>query len=627
LNARRTASTPEKRAPLPVAGRSPTNPPDNATRGRAYALKALASEAAELAQTATNRNHRCNVAALKLGKYVGTGWLDRGEVEAALHDAMATNSSLGNHPHGDDEVRATVASGLSAGIAEGTAHPPELPDRPAPGKPTKHRARPTPASSDEGNASRERKPPSGAAESLIGLADGCELFHDATRQAFVTFSDNGTRKNAPVDGCEFRDWLQHRYYRAYEAAAKPDQLDAAISTLTARAKYDGKECATFQRVAPLGGGIVIDMGDPLWRAVVVTKDGWTVVDVAPVKFIRSGNTGAFAEPDSNGTLAELADHVNLDPHNLRLAAVWILAAYMTNGPYPGALVLGNHGSGKSSVCDVLRDLTDPHASDTARESRPRSIEDAWLMTTMTRVILLDNLSGMTDELSDCLCTISTGGSFTRRKLYSNGDTSSIKAKATWILNSIEDIATRSDLLSRAILLDVKPFAPGAQRPEREVKAAYSAARGRLFGGILNALASCLSNLDRVKLPLNTRMSDALGWAMAGEGATGLDGFYDAFMTMQTDASNLALELCPIYEPLLELVRRGDWEGTSVQLLTELGTLAGEGTRRPDWPRTPKRLHGLIKRIAPNLNREGIYYGQIEKTPRRIYALRRCDVPK
>ena len=47
----------------------------------------------------------------------------------------------------------------------------------------------------------------------------------------------------------------------------------------------------------------------------------------------------------------------------------------------------------------------------------------------------------------------------------------------------------------------------------------------------------------------------------------------------------------------------EWEGTYLQLLTELGRL-GE-IDRSNWPKSPRHLSSQIKRIAPGLRRVGI----------------------
>jgi hypothetical protein len=97
-------------------------PPQPGGEYAGYAQKALVDELAALARTPEgNRNARLNQAAYALGQLVGAGVLDRGSVEAAL---SGTASAIGL---GEAESRATIQSGIEAGMKE----PRQLPEKTA----------------------------------------------------------------------------------------------------------------------------------------------------------------------------------------------------------------------------------------------------------------------------------------------------------------------------------------------------------------------------------------------------------------------------------------------------------------------------------------------------------------
>ncbi|MFI5329941.1 MAG: DUF927 domain-containing protein, partial [Desulfobaccales bacterium] len=88
----------------------------------AYAQKALADELAKLARTPEGRrNTQLNESAFSLGQLIGAGALGRGEVEAGLSGRAA---AIGL---GETEARATIRSGIEAGLKE----PRELPEKAA----------------------------------------------------------------------------------------------------------------------------------------------------------------------------------------------------------------------------------------------------------------------------------------------------------------------------------------------------------------------------------------------------------------------------------------------------------------------------------------------------------------
>ena len=99
-----------KQAPPPTAGR-----PLGGERHHAYAARALAGNAAELASAKSDRNNTLNAVAYRLGRMVASGWIESGEVEAALTAACDANGLVKDD--GPRSVRASLASGLTAGIA------------------------------------------------------------------------------------------------------------------------------------------------------------------------------------------------------------------------------------------------------------------------------------------------------------------------------------------------------------------------------------------------------------------------------------------------------------------------------------------------------------------------------
>jgi hypothetical protein len=113
-------------APLPTheTNIAPFAPPG---REQAYAEAALRNQANDLAATLpeSGRNIELNNAALKMGHQIAAGRIDRGIVEQALYNASMANGLVKDT--GPSAVRATIASGLNAGVKEPS---PPLQDRP-----------------------------------------------------------------------------------------------------------------------------------------------------------------------------------------------------------------------------------------------------------------------------------------------------------------------------------------------------------------------------------------------------------------------------------------------------------------------------------------------------------------
>jgi hypothetical protein len=99
---------------------------------------------------------------------------------------------------------------------------------------------------------------------------------------------------------------------------------------------------------------------------------------------------------------------------------------------------------------VARRLIDPNGA--PLRSEPREIRDIMIAATNGWIVAYDNLSRLPDWLSDALCRLSTGGGFSTRELCSDTDEVLFEAQRPVALNGIEELATRADLLDRAVLV-------------------------------------------------------------------------------------------------------------------------------------------------------------------------------
>ena len=96
---------------------------------------------------------------------------------------------------------------------------------------------------------------------------------------------------------------------------------------------------------------------------------------------------------------------------------------------------------------MARALVDPNTA--SLRSEPREPRDLMIAANNGWVIALDNLSGIQAWQSDCLCRLSTGGGFSTRTLYENDEETIFDATRPAIINGIDDVATRADLLDRS----------------------------------------------------------------------------------------------------------------------------------------------------------------------------------
>jgi hypothetical protein len=468
-------------------------------------------------------------------------------------------------------------------------------------------------SAGTGGAKEEGAGKQSQATLLVALAQDAELFHTPgghDSDGYATLAVNGHRETWPVNSKGFRRWLSKRYYDTHGRTPGSQAVQDALNVIAGQAVYEGPEYEVAVRLAEQDGSVWLDLADRDWHAVRVGPDGWAVLPECPVRFVRKRGMLALPEPARGGSMKLLRPLLNLaDDDNWVLFVACLVAALRPDRPFPVLAVNGEQGSAKSTLCRMGRGLIDPNSAPLRRP--PRDARDLMIAANNGWVVAYDNLSGIKAELSDCLCCLATGGGFGTRGLYTDDEEKLFSAKRPIMLNGIEDVATRPDLLDRAVTLTLPPIPDEQRRDEDELWRRYEKMRPRVLGALLDAVSAGLKNLAGVKLAGMPRMADFAKWVVACEPALGWEkgAFMSAYSGNVRGANEAALEASSV-AGALRLLLEGEmgrpWTGTMADLLEQLGKLVTDKVSgSEDWPRSPRMLSGALRRLAPNLRRAGV----------------------
>lgn len=456
-------------------------------------------------------------------------------------------------------------------------------------------------------AENEKSRPKSQSSVLVALAEDAELFHTAEGDTYATIAINNHRETWALKSRGFRDWLSKHYYESEGSIPNSQALQDALNTLQGIARHNGPKHDIHIRLASVDGCIWLDLCDEEWRVVKISAAGWEIVSESPVKFRRTKGMKALPAPVAGGSVSSLRQLLNVTDVDWPLLISWLVSAFRPGYPFPVLVLHGEQGSAKSTASKMVRDLIDPNIA--PLRSEPRDERDSMLAATNGWIVALDNISKLPVWLSDALCRLSTGGAFATRTLYENDEETLFMAMRPIILNGIEELTTRSDLLDRALIIHLPPIPPDRRKSEAEVWQEFEAIRPLVLGGLLDAVSHALRNIETVRLDQKPRMADFALWSTAAEESLGLDkgAFISAFMGNRESANELALEASPIASTLIELVQhRGEWKGNSSELLEALNQRASDETKKQQgWPKRPNALSGAVKRIAPNLRAVGI----------------------
>jgi hypothetical protein len=452
---------------------------------------------------------------------------------------------------------------------------------------------------------------SGSTESqtarLLRLAAGVQLFHSQEHKPYATVMVNGHQEHMPIEGTKFRQWLREQYYRETQAAPRSQAIQDALSTLASRALFAGPECHVWMRVAGVADRVYLDLGNEAWQVVEITPRGWNVLVESPVKFRRPEGMLPLPTPERGGSLESLKGFVNLaDESDWRLVVAFLLQCFRPQGPYPVLICNGEHGSAKSTSAKVLRDLVDPNAA--THSSPPADVQDVAIAAHNQWLVSLDNLSRIPEWLSDALCRLATGGGMRTRRLYTDTEETILQAQRPIILNGIDQLATRPDLLDRAIVISLPTLQD--HRDEQEFWSTFAVQRAKILGAILDAVALAMAELPNVFLDPKPRMADFALWGTALEKALVWQpgSFMGAYRQNREGANDNVLEASPVGTALEKLMaEKGVFRGTMTDLLKELASHVEDSVKNDrSWPRNAQILRNQLNRLAPNLRMAAIF---------------------
>ena len=232
---------------------------------------------------------------------------------------------------------------------------------------------------------------------------------------------------------------------------------------------------------------------------------------------------------------------------------------------------------------------------------PFSGRDLYIAAHNAHIQAFENVSKLTDLMSDHLCRLATGGGIRTRTLFKDTDETLLSMARPIMAEGIANFVTRADLLDRAIILAAEPLSN--RKTERVLHAEFERVRPGIFGALLDQLVIGIRQLPDTHLTNPPRMADFATWAVA----CGLDGFEAAYAANRQAAIDVILEHDPLAQAVRALVKN-EWAGTATELLDLLG---------PSIKITnAKALSDQLTRLAPMLRTVGLDIKHKRKADRR-----------
>ncbi len=458
------------------------------------------------------------------------------------------------------------------------------------------------------------------ATELVALATGrYELAMSATGEPFaVARAGHGPYLARMLRGgqASLRAELAAGYARQTGRVPASSALADALNVLEGIA-MDRPPVPLALRVARHDAGLVLDLGDPSGRVVVLNPDGWALAERSPVLFRRTKLTGILPEPQRGGRLEALRELglVNLSEQTWPLAVAWLVGALVPDIAHPIPLLVGEQGTGKSTTARLLSRLVDPSPAEL--RSGPKDLEQWAVAASGSWLVVLDNISGISDWLSDALCRAVTGDGMVRRRLYENDDLSVLAFRRVVALTSIDPGALRGDLADRIVMFDLERFRERGE--ELHLDQVFRAAWPGLLGGLLDLACQVLAALPSITVDRPPRLADFARIVAATDQVLGTRAL-ETYRALSDRLAEGVIDADPVATALRAFVDKvGSWEGSASELLGKLNADRGDARPPRGWPATPQAMGAALRRAAPSLRQVGI---AVEQLPPRGHARQR-----
>lgn len=464
----------------------------------------------------------------------------------------------------------------------------------------------------------------GQIDILIDIVEDIETYRTSMDETYVTIQIR--ENNVNVKSERFKKWIVSQFYNIESKIPTNDNIAKIILLLESIAMNEVNEVLVERRCATVDNCIYYDLKDDSCNVVKVSRDGWEIIKDPPVIFARTKTMYRQVTPERNGNLDILDKWFRYkDENHLILQKVILVASLIPNIARPIQVLHGEKGSSKTSTMKLVRDIIDPAIVPVV--SIPKTIDDLAVYISKNYVPCFDNIDTISNQVSDLLCIAVTGGGHTKRKLYTDDEEQVMFFQRFIVLNGINVVATRPDLLDRCILLELERIPPNERKEEKVLREEFEKDKPIILGAIFETLSKAMSIYDQVELNNLGRMADFTRWGYAIAEVLGIGGdkFLEAYLNNQNNANIEALESHPVGFAMYKFMEdKTVWSGSPTKLLSELEIVAGFekiDTTNSNWAKTPNVLSRRLNEIKSNLLDVGIEFERSKGKNREIKITR------
>jgi len=448
-----------------------------------------------------------------------------------------------------------------------------------------------------------------------------DIFVDQYHTPYACVKVNDHTEVLDVYSLRFQHWVYRRliwYENGRAILPEPTDVTRVLDYLKAHAEFDAVQKLLHLRVAGDNNtnNIYYDLTNPLWETIKVTPQGWLIEKTPTIMFRRYKNQTPQIYPcteSPDDIFDRFINLINVKTEDSKLLLkCYIVALLVPDIPKAILMLHGEPNSAKTTLLELIKMLIDPCSTRTLT-CRNESDELAQLFS-HNYLPYFDNLSYISDWMSDAFCRAVTGDSFSKRKLYTDNEDIFYTFMRCIGFSGVNPAASKSDLLDRGLIIELERIPPDKQRQVKKIWKDFDEIKPQLLGYIFDILGKVLSmrQTSYIEVKGLPRLAD---WAETCELISRCMGYKDnqfieAFSRNVKLQNEAAIEDSAIAQTIISFMEgKETWQGTSTELLRLLEeiapTLSINTKSHKIWPSKPNVLTRRLKYIISNLKEFGI----------------------
>lgn len=437
-------------------------------------------------------------------------------------------------------------------------------------------------------------------------------------QVYALVENNHHNEILDLSNGKAKDWIRYMYYEETGENNSEDAYKNAIALLRSQAINNGTSRESiYNRIAMIDDVVYYDLCTTDWKFIKITKESVEIIaydENMPV-FVRKQQQKEQVRPifDNKDALDGLAKLLRIQDRDKQIFKVHLVSLCLESYPIPLMVILGEHGSIKTTIAKSVKRIIDPSGENIS--SLPTKIEDLVLHFTNRYLANFDNISWINDEVSDILCRAITGEGQSKRKLYSDSDEVIFSYRRKIILNGIFPPLDKTDLRDRMIRYETLPVSDTERISESEFNKRFTILLPCVVGLIFSTLQKTLSIYDSIKdeIKYQSRMAD---FTIYGECISRILN-YEPFSFIENYRQKIELNIIDVVEsyPIIPIIEslmkdRPRYEKTVTDFhkecvrLAEIDMVDIDSKKKISFPASPNKVKSHIERIKPTLRALG-----------------------